>query len=195
MQKLARGLMGAAWLVAGAAALVACSSTSTNEASGGASSTGGASGASGASSGGTASGGDAGASTGGTGGAPSAVVWCSAPKDCVGLCSTKELQSYCTPAGLCTCIAATCEPGTLSECPAGMTCNFDNCYPDGTLAAGDVCVWPTKRCASGLICHAPNPTGDAGWDFRCRRPCKLAAAPAGCTCQKEGAEPVWGWCT
>lgn len=189
MQDVARGI----GLVVALAIGVGCSSTSTNEgaaASGGASSggaaSGGAAGSAGAGSGGAASGG---AGQDASSGGASALIWCSAVKDCIALCGA--LQPVCTKAGdVCRCNTADCLPGKTDVCPAGMTCSgSSSCYPDGEITLGEPCSWPTKRCVSGLICGAPNEVWDAGFDFRCRKPCDPAKPPAGCNCSSK-----YEWC-
>lgn len=188
MQDVARGI----GLVVALAIGAGCSSTSTNEgaATGGASSggaaSGGAAGSAGASSGGAASGG---AGQDASSGGASALIWCSAVKDCVALCGA--LQPTCGV--VCRCGTADCVTGKTDVCPAGMTCGTTySCYPDGDVPLGEPCSWPTKRCMSGLVCDSANEIVDGSHNFICRRPCKKASPPSGCSCQSS--DPVDGWC-
>lgn len=172
-------------MAAGLAAL-GCSSSTVNDsgATGGAGS-GGAAGASGASSGGAG-----GSSTGGgsagqdaaTGGA-SGKVWCAEKMDCTGLCGS--LAPWCSSGIICTCGAATCQPGSAGGCPPGMQCDKggDGCQPIGTVPLGQPCSYWASICELGALCATPNTGPDT-----CRKPCDPKSPPAGCQCEPEG------WC-
>lgn len=193
MAKVARGMLGAAWIVAGATALVGCSSTSTNEASGGASgaSTGGASsgGASGASTGGASSGGASVGGAGGTssGGASPGPVTCEKHLDCATLCGALEPVCPAVAGGMpyCLCYVPNgyCLPGETAKCPGGMTCNIEASWCSQTRGtqSGAACT-KDLQCPPGELC-----------DGTCRVPCELGT-DAGCECEVVSPALPWGLC-
>ena len=165
-----------------------CSSSTVNDAGGGASS-GGASGAGGSTSGGASSGGasSGGASTDAATGGASGYVWCAAATECAELCGT--LQPWCA-GGLCRCNPpAPCEKGTEAGCPQGMQCAGKSCLPIGPVPEGETCADPGALCELGTLCYSPDPPPATGWDFRCRRLCNPAAPPPDCGCVAAG------WCS
>lgn len=179
-----------------ALAALGCSSTSTNEGSGGASgaSSGGAT--SGAAPSGGAPGGGGAPSGGAAGGDAGAVepVTCAQDADCLKLCGTLAPDCPAASGGseFCVCHTApgACPPGETAPCPAGMTCKL---YAPASLCVqtiGTVSGGPCSlniHCPPGETCKKTTTTAGV-----CAKPC--SGSDAGCQCEPfPGSEPA-GYC-
>lgn len=180
MGKVARGVALAAALALGAG----CSSTSTNEGSGGASGAGASGGSAGGASGGASGGGASGASSGGASSGP---VTCEKHQDCAELCGALDPVCPAVAGGMpyCQCYTPNgyCSPGETVKCPPGMTCGFggDRCSQTAGKVAGATCS-QDLQCPPGELCEG----------LKCKRPCKVGA-DTGCQCIEAGTQG-WGWC-